>query len=41
MDCAAICRRGAGFMARGSAFSKNFCKVCAQIGEACAKERQP
>jgi hypothetical protein len=38
LDCAAICRLAAGFMARGSARAKDVCRVCAEICEACAQE---
>lgn len=38
IDCAAVCRMAAGFMARGSAFAKALCATCAQICEACGDE---
>ena len=38
MDCAAICRMAASFMARGSDFAKQVCAICAEICEACGKE---
>jgi hypothetical protein len=38
LDCAAICRLAAGFMARGSARAKDVCRVCAAICDACATE---
>lgn len=38
MDCAAICRLAAGFMARDSENSKAICKICADICDACAAE---
>jgi hypothetical protein len=38
IDCAAICRLAAGFMARGSVHAKEVCALCAQICEACAAE---
>ena len=38
MDCAAICRLAAGFMARGSEFAKAACTVCADVCRACADE---
>jgi hypothetical protein len=38
MDCAAICRLAAGFMARGSDFANQVCALCATICEACGQE---
>jgi hypothetical protein len=38
IDCAAICRLAAGYMARGSRFSMELCQVCALICEACGEE---
>jgi len=38
MDCAAMCRVAAGFMARGSARAPTVCLLCAEICEACAAE---
>jgi hypothetical protein len=38
MDCAAICRLAASYMARGSDFAKQVCALCADICEACGKE---
>ena len=38
MDCAAICRLAASYMARGSDFAKQLCSLCADICEACGKE---
>jgi hypothetical protein len=38
IDCAAICRLTAGFMARSSTQSDALCPVCAQVCEACADE---
>jgi len=38
MDCAAICRLAAGFMARGSIHAKEVCALCAHICETCADE---
>jgi len=38
MDCAAICRLAAGFMARGSEFANQVCALCASICEACGQE---
>jgi hypothetical protein len=40
LDCAAICRLAAGFMARGSARATEICRLCADICEACAAECQ-
>lgn len=36
MDCAAICRLSAGFMARDSAFYRLLCISCAEVCDACA-----
>jgi hypothetical protein len=38
MDCAAICRAAAGFMARDSPFAGPACELCAQICQACGEE---
>lgn len=38
IDCAAICRLAAGYMARGSEFAGDICQVCADICEACGAE---
>jgi hypothetical protein len=38
MDCAAICRLAAGYMARGSEFAKELCLLCAQVCQACGDE---
>lgn len=38
MDCAAICRLAAGFMARGSDYAKEICELCAIICDACGEE---
>ena len=38
IDCAAICRLAAGYMARGSELSADACELCAAICEECAKE---
>ena len=38
MDCAAICRLAAGYMARGSEFAKDICDCCAKVCSACADE---
>lgn len=38
MDCAAMCRLTASYIARGSQFSSEILKICADICEACADE---
>lgn len=38
IDCAALCRLAAGFMARGSEFASVICSACADLCEACAEE---
>lgn len=38
IDCAAICRLAAGYMARGSEMAKEICRACAAVCEACAVE---
>ena len=38
MDCAALCRLAAGFMARGSECVSTVCAACAEVCEACAEE---
>lgn len=38
IDCAAICRMAAGFMARGSKFTKAICSACADVCQACSDE---
>ncbi|MDO9635493.1 MAG: four-helix bundle copper-binding protein, partial [Thiobacillus sp.] len=38
IDCAALCRLAAGFMARGSEFAQAVCALCAQICETCGAE---
>jgi hypothetical protein len=38
LDCAAICRLAAGYMARGSEFAMAICGDCAEVCEACAAE---
>jgi hypothetical protein len=40
MDCAAICRLAAGYIARGSARAGDVCRLCAEICDACAAECQ-
>jgi len=38
IDCAAICRLSAAYMARGSEFAAQLCRVCATICQACGDE---
>lgn len=38
MDCAQICRVAASLMARGSDQAQAFCRLCADICNACADE---
>lgn len=38
MDCAQMCRTAAGFMARGSDFAQQLCRLCAEVCTACAEE---
>lgn len=38
IDCAALCRLAAGYMARGSEFAQAVCALCAQVCEACSAE---
>lgn len=38
IDCAAICRLAAGFMARGSEFARAVCAACADVCQACGDE---
>ncbi|HEY9064889.1 MAG TPA: four-helix bundle copper-binding protein [Burkholderiaceae bacterium] len=38
LDCAAICRTAAGYMARGSEFARALCRLCGQICKACGEE---
>lgn len=38
IDCAAICRMAAGYMARGSEFAEPLCQLCAQVCQACGDE---
>ena len=38
MDCSVMCRLAAGYVARGSGFSSEILKICADICEACAEE---
>lgn len=37
-QCAVICRVAAGFMARGSEFATDICRVCGEICRACGEE---
>jgi hypothetical protein len=37
LDCAEICQTAATFMARGSAFHAQTCRICADICERCAE----
>ncbi len=38
IDCAAVCRLAAGYMARGSEFAQQVCRLCAEVCEACGEE---
>lgn len=38
IDCAAICRLAAGYMARGSELAGAICEVCAEVCDVCAQE---
>jgi hypothetical protein len=38
IDCAAICRLAAGYMARGSSFAQQICRACADVCQACGDE---
>ena len=38
IDCAAICRLAAGYMARGSDSARDVCALCADICETCGAE---
>jgi hypothetical protein len=38
VDCAAICRLAAGYMARGSELAPRLCAMCAEVCEACGEE---
>lgn len=38
IDCAAICRLAAGYMARGSEMAVHLCRVCAEVCNACGDE---
>ena len=38
MDCAAICRMAASWMARDSELAGRICEACAEVCEACATE---
>jgi hypothetical protein len=37
-DCAQMCWAAGGFMARGSEFDTDVCRLCADICEACGEE---
>lgn len=38
IDCAALCRLAAGFMARDSECTGSICRLCAEVCDACAEE---
>lgn len=38
IDCAAICRLAAGYMARGSEFANQICRLCADVCQTCGDE---
>ncbi len=38
MDCAQLCRTAAAYMARGSDFAHDLCRLCADVCTACAEE---
>lgn len=38
IDCAAICRLAAGYMARSSELSAQVCQMCADVCDACGEE---
>ena len=38
VDCAAVCRLAAGYMARGSECAKDLCRLCAQVCQICGDE---
>lgn len=38
IDCAAIRRMAAGYMARGSEFANQLCALCADVCQACGEE---
>ena len=38
MDCAQLCRTAAAFMARGSDFARDVCRLCAEVCTACGDE---
>lgn len=38
VDCAAICRLSAAYMARGSEFARAMCELCARVCDACGDE---
>jgi hypothetical protein len=37
-DCADICRLTSTYMARGSEFANQMCRMCAEVCDACAEE---
>ena len=38
MDCAALCRLAAGYMARDSDMASLICNICAQVCDSCSEE---
>ena len=38
MDCAAICRMAAAYLARDSQFAQQVCQLCAVVCDACGAE---
>lgn len=38
MDCAEVCWSASAFMSRGSKFAHDYCRLCAEICEACGEE---
>lgn len=38
MDCAEICWGASAFMSRGSQFAHDYCRLCAEVCEACGEE---
>ena len=38
MDCAGLCRLASSYMARDSAYSRDVCRLCVQVCEACGAE---
>ncbi len=37
-DCSQMCWQAAAFMSRGSQFALDFCRLCAEVCEACGAE---